>query len=95
MNIFLSILIFRYILTLECRSDLEEYLSDLLDTGIPSNRRFITELLERWSKTPRKVAQNVPDDGVRKATWRDLTCNNQQQGSHRSLFKSLQNDVSL
>ena len=46
---------FRYILAIDSKAELEEYLSELLDTSNPRHRRFIDELIKKWRQPERRV----------------------------------------
>ena len=45
----------RYMLAIESRKALEEYVSELLDPSNPQQRRFIQELLDKW-RPPRQLS---------------------------------------
>ena len=50
----------RYILAIESKQDLEEYLLDLLDGSVPRNKKFIQELLTKWRPPERQI--QVPEN---------------------------------
>lgn len=47
---------------MESKSDVEDYLQDLLDTSNSEHSKFIQELLRKWKPGIREVEQTVPDD---------------------------------
>jgi hypothetical protein len=53
---------FSYILAIENKQDLEEYMLELVDGTKPRNRRFIDELLTRWNAQSRPIDKSVPDN---------------------------------
>ena len=46
---------YRYLLAIESREELEEYLSELLDGNEPRHKKFIRELLTKWRPPTRQI----------------------------------------
>ena len=62
-NIFaIWFLCFRYILAIDSKKDVEEYMYDLLDKSEPKSRKFVEELLRKWKPSERQVP--VPEDAM-------------------------------
>lgn len=49
---------------MENKSDLEEYLQDLLDLSNRKHQEFIQELLKRWRPKGREIQPSIPDGFV-------------------------------
>jgi len=51
----------RYLLSMDSKADMEEYMQDLLDLSNHKHKHFLAELLKRWKPQTRSVDQTVPD----------------------------------
>jgi len=47
------------LLSIDTATELEEYLAELLDITVPTNRNFVQELLERWQQQNGKLSEPV------------------------------------
>lgn len=54
----------RYLLSMESKADMEDYLEDLLDKSNSKHQKFIQELIKRWLPKSRAVTDAPPDGAV-------------------------------